>query len=114
MTDIIDSLLGPLIIVAVDLLAYVLVGRLGRRSKGTGIKYEPFAGGEPSVPPRGLYQSSLFIFAALFLVVETFALILASSFEAPSTSYPLLFLVGGGSVVVVTVTWFLLVGGGKF
>jgi NADH:ubiquinone oxidoreductase subunit 3 (subunit A) len=114
LTDITDSLLGPLIIVAVDLLAYVLVGRLGSRTKGTGIKYEPFAGGEPSVAPRGLYQSSLFIFAALFLVVETFALILASSFEAPSTSYPIFFLVGGGSVVVLTVTWFLLVGGGKF
>jgi NADH:ubiquinone oxidoreductase subunit 3 (subunit A) len=114
LTDITDSLIGPLIIVAADLLAYILVGRLGKRSRGTGVKYQPFSGGEKSVAPRGLYQSSLFIFAALFLVVETFALILASSFEASGAAYPILFLVGGGSVVVVTVTWFLSVGGGKF
>ena len=114
MTDFSDSLLGPLIIIVADLVAFVLVGRLGKRTKGQGIKYEPFAGGEPSVPSRGLYQSSLFIFAALFLVVETFALILASSFEASGSFYPLLFLVGGGSVVIFSVMWFLTVGGGRF
>jgi len=114
MTDVTDVLLGPIVIVVADLLAYVLVGRLGSRSKGSGTKYEPFAGGEKSVPARGLYQSSLFIFATLFLVVETFALILAGSFEASDAYYPLLFLVGGGSVVTLTVVWFLTVGGGKF
>ncbi len=114
MTDVTDVLLGPVLIVVVDLLAFVLVGRLGRHSRGSGVKYEPFAGGEKSVPSRGLYQSSLFIFATLFLVVETFALILAGSFEAPGAYYPLLFLIGGGSVVTLTVVWFLLVGGGKF
>lgn len=114
MTDVTDSLIGPLIIVLVDLVAFALVGRLGKRTKGSGVKYEPFAGGESSVAPRGLYQSSLFIFAALFLVVETFALILASSFEAPGAYYPMLFLLGGGSVVTVSVMWFLTVGGGRF
>ena len=114
MTDITDSLLGPLVIVAVDLIVFTLVGRLGRRTKGTGKKYEPFAGGEESVPTRGLYQSSLFIFAALFLVVETFALLLASSFEASSSYYPLLFLLGGGSVMTISVIWFLTAGGGRF
>ena len=114
MTDFTDSLLGPLIIIVADLLAFVLVGRLGRRSRGQGVKYEPFAGGEKSVPARGLYQSSLFVFAALFLVVETFALILAGSFEAPSSYYPLLFLVGGASVVTITVYWFMSTGGGTF
>jgi len=114
MTDFTDSLLGPLIIVVVDLLAFVLVGRLGRRSRGQGVKYEPFAGGEKSVPSRGLYQSSLFVFAALFLVVETFALIVAGSFEAPDYYYPLLFLVGGGSVVTITIYWFMATGGGTF
>jgi hypothetical protein len=113
MTDF-DSLLGPLLIIVIDLVAFVLVGRLGKRTTGKGVKYEPFAGGESSVPARGLYQSSLFIFAALFLVVETFALMLAGSFEAPSTYYPILFLLGGGSVVTFTVLWFLSVGGGKF
>jgi NADH:ubiquinone oxidoreductase subunit 3 (subunit A) len=114
MTDFTDSLLGPLIIVVVDMLAFVLVGRLGRRSRGQGVKYEPFAGGEKSVAPRGLYQSALFVFAALFLVVETFALILAGSFEAPGSYYPLLFLVGGGSVVTITIYWFISTGGGTF
>ncbi len=114
MTDFVDSLVGPLIIVVVDIIAFVLVGRLGKRSSGKGVKYEPFAGGEGSVPARGLYQSSLFVFAALFLVVETFALILAGSFEAPDPYYPLFFIVGGGSVVTFTILWFLSVGGGKF
>ncbi len=114
MTDFTDAIVGPLLIIVVDLLAYVLVGRLGKRSHGKGVKYEPFAGGEKSVPTRGLYQSSLFVFAALFLVVETFALILAGSFEAPDSYYPLLFLLGGGSVVTITVYWFMSAGGGSF
>jgi NADH:ubiquinone oxidoreductase subunit 3 (subunit A) len=114
MTDFTDSLLGPLIIVAADIIAFVLVGRLGKRTRGQGVKYEPFAGGEQSIPARGLYQSSLFIFAALFLVVETFALILAGSFEATGSYYPILFLAGGGSVLTFTVVWFLSAGGGKF
>jgi NADH:ubiquinone oxidoreductase subunit 3 (subunit A) len=114
MTDVFDSLLGPLIIVVVDIIAFLLVGRLGKRTKGSGTKYEPFSGGESYVPTRGLYQSSLFIFAALFLVVETFALLLASSFEAGSAYYPLLFLLGGGSVMTVSVVWFLTAGGGRF
>jgi NADH:ubiquinone oxidoreductase subunit 3 (subunit A) len=114
MTDVTDSLLGPLIIVAADLLVFLLVGRLGKRTRGTGSKYEPFSGGESSVPVRGLYQSSLFIFAALFLVVEAFALLLAGSFEAGGSYYPLLFLLGGGSVMTVSVAWFLTAGGGRF
>jgi len=114
MTDFTDSLLGPLIIVLVDIVAFILVGRLGKRTRGSGVKYEPFAGGEKFIPSRGLYQSSLFIFAALFLVVETFALILAGSFTAPGSYYPLLFLVGGGSVMTFTVVWYLSVGGGSF
>jgi NADH:ubiquinone oxidoreductase subunit 3 (subunit A) len=114
LTDVLDPLLGPILIVAADIFVFLLVGRLGRRTKGTGTKYEPFSGGEGSVPARGLYQSSLFIFAALFLVVETFALLLAGSFEAESSYYPLLFLLGGGSVMTVCVVWFLTVGGGRF
>jgi NADH:ubiquinone oxidoreductase subunit 3 (subunit A) len=114
MTDLTDILLGPLVIIIADILVFVAVGRLGKRSSGKGIKYEPFAGGEKSVPTRGLYRSSLFIFAALFLVVEAFALILAASFEAPTPYYPLLFLVGGGSAFTLTVWWFLTAGGGKF
>jgi hypothetical protein len=50
----------------------------------------------------------------LFMVVEALALILAGSFAAPSATYPLLFLVGGGSVLTVTVWWFITAGGGEF
>ena len=97
-----------------DLIVFTLVGKLGKRSSGKGTKYEPFAGGEQSIPTRGLYQSDLFIFAALFLVVEAFALLLAGSFAATSWFYPMLFLAGGGGVVTVVVWWYLLVGGGEF
>ena len=114
MTDFTDAILGPLIIIIVDLIAFLLVGSLGKRSRGSGVKYEPFAGGEKSVPSRGLYQSSLFVFAALFLVVEAFALILAGSFEATGTFYPLLFLIGGGSVGTITIYWYIATGGGTF
>jgi len=114
MTSVTDVVLGPLIIIIADIVVFVLVGRLGKRSSGSGVKYEPFTGGEESIPPRGLYRSNLFVFAALFLVVEALALILAGSFEAPSATYPLLFLIGGGSVLTITVWWFITAGGGEF
>ncbi len=109
-----DILLGPLIIVVADIVVFSLVGKLGKRTRGDGIKYQPFAGGEESIPARGLYQSDLFVFAALFLVAEAFALFLAGSFEASSAFYPILFLVGGGGAVMAVVWWYLVVGGGEF
>ena len=112
--DAIDAVLGPVIIVVADIIVFTVVGRLGRRSAGTGTKYRPFAAGEESVPTRGLYQTNLFVFAALFLVVEAFSLVLAGSFAAPSPLYPLLFLAGGGSVLTITVWWFVFAGGGEF
>jgi NADH:ubiquinone oxidoreductase subunit 3 (subunit A) len=114
MTAATDAILGPLIIVITDIVVFTIVGRLGKRSSGTGAKYQPFTGGEESIPARGLYKSNLFVFATLFLVVEALALILAGSFEAPSATYPLLFLIGGGSVLTVTVWWFISAGGGEF
>lgn len=114
MTDFTDVILGPLIIIVADFVAFLLVGRLGKHTRGRGVKYEPFSGGEKSVAPRGLYQSSLFVFAALFLVVEAFALILAGSFETSDSFYPLLFLVGGGSVGTIAIYWFISAGGGTF
>jgi NADH:ubiquinone oxidoreductase subunit 3 (subunit A) len=112
--DVFDVVMGPIIIVLADLVVFTLIGRLGRKSTGKGTKYQPFTGGEEAIPARGLYQSDLFIFAALFLVVEAFALLLAGSFAATSAFYPLLFLVGGGGVVMVVVWWYLIVGGGEF
>jgi NADH:ubiquinone oxidoreductase subunit 3 (subunit A) len=112
--DISEVILGPIAIVIADLVVFSLVGRLGKRTKGTGTKYEPFAGGESSIPTRGFYRSELFIFAVLFLVVEAFALLLAGSSAAASSYYPILFLAGGGGVITIAVWWYLLVGGGEF
>ena len=109
----IDIILAPLLIIVADIVIYVLVGRLGKRSSGEGVKYEPFTGGEVDIPKRGLYQSELFVFAALFMVVEAFALLLAGSFSATSNYYPLLFLVGGSGVIMLTIWWYIVVGGGK-
>jgi NADH:ubiquinone oxidoreductase subunit 3 (subunit A) len=109
-----DIMIAPLIIVVADVIIYALVGRLGTTSSGSGVKYEPFSGGEEDVPKRGLYQSELFVFATLFMIVETFALLLASSFAATSNYYPLLFLLGGSGVIILTVWWFLIAGGGRF
>ncbi len=113
MSTTLDVLVGPVIVVIADLIVFTLMGRLGKRTSGKGTKYQPFTGGEGSVPTRGLYQSSLFVFAALFLVVEAFALLLAGSFLATESYYPLLFLLGGGSVLTITVWWFLYPGGGE-
>ncbi len=114
MTDTLDILVGPLILVVADIIVLALVGRLGFRSTGKGAKYKPFTGGEEAGAIRGTYQSSLFVFAVLFLVVEAFALLLAGSYLASDSFYPLLFLTGGGAVLTITVWWFLYVGGGEF
>ena len=102
---------GPLLIVVVDLIVYIAVGRLGKRSSGKSNKYQPFTGGEEQIPVRGTYQSELFVFAAIFMVVEAFALLLAGSFASPTNFYPLLFLGGGGGAILI-ITWWLLVAGG--
>lgn len=110
----VDSLIAPIIVVLADVIVFVIFGRMGKKSSGTGSKYEPFTGGERDVPARGLYQSNLFVFASLFLIVEAFALILAGSFLSPDVFYPVLFLVGGSGVLTLVVWWLMLVGGGKF
>lgn len=107
-------ILGPILIVVANLIVYLLLGMLGKRSTGKGTKYSPFTGGEEEIPTRGLYRSELFVFAVLFLIAETFALLLSGSFEAPSNYYPLLFLGGGGGVILAAIFWFLKSGGGSF
>jgi len=104
-------IVGPILIVVADILVYVAVGKLGTKSSGKGGKYQPFTGGEEQIPARGTYQTELFVFAALFMVVEAFALILAGSFASPTNVYPLLFLAGGGGVIIVVTWWLLIVGG---
>lgn len=108
-----DIIIAPLLIVVADLIIYVMVGKLGTRSSGKSVKYEPFTGGEEDIPKRGLYQSELFVFSMLFMVVEAFALLLAGSYVATNNFYPLLFVLGGSGVIMLTVWWFLICGGGK-
>lgn len=103
-----------MLIVIADLIVYLAVGKLGRRSSGKGNKYQPFTGGEEEIPERGTYQSELFVFAALFMVVETFALLLAGSFASPTNLYPLLFLAGGGGAILIVTWWLMIAGGVKF
>jgi hypothetical protein len=105
---------GPILIVVADIIVYVAVGKMGKTSSGEGGKYQPFTGGEEQIPVRGTYQSELFVFAALFMVVEAFALILAGSFASTTNFYPLLFLAGGGGVILIVTWWLLLVGRVKF
>ena len=107
-------IIAPILIVIADVIVYLAVGRLSKRSSGKGVKFQPFTGGEEAIPSRGLYQSELFVFAALFMVVETFALLLAGSYLAPSNYYPLLFLGGGSGVILLVIWWFMTAGGGKF
>jgi NADH:ubiquinone oxidoreductase subunit 3 (subunit A) len=109
-----DLIIIPLLIVVANVSVYLLVGTWGRRTTGTGQKYEPFTGGEEAIPKRGLYRSELFVFAVLFMVAEVFALILAGSFMAPANYYPLLYLGGGSGVMLLVVLWFMHVGGGRF
>ena len=105
---------GPLLIVVADLIVYIAVGKLGKKSSGKGNRYQPFTGGEEQIPVRGTYQSELFVFAAIFMVVEAFALLLAGSFASPTNFYPLLFLGGGGGAILIVTWWLLIAGGVKF
>ena len=104
-------IVGPILIVVADIIVYVAVGKLGTKSSGKGNKYQPFTGGEEQIPVRGTYQSELFVFAALFMVVEAFALLVAGSFASPTNFYPLLFLAGGGGIIIIATWWLIIVGG---
>ncbi len=113
MSSIEAVILVPVLVVVADVVVYLAVGLLGKRSSGSGPKYEPFTGGEEQVPSRGLYQSGLFVFAVLFMVVESFALLLAGSYLSPSNYYPLLYLTGGTGAIFLVTLWFMRVGGGE-
>ena len=109
-----DEVIVPILIVAANLCVYLLVGTWGKRTRGTGPKYEPFTGGEEAIPRRGLYRSELFVFAVVFMVVEVFALVLAGSFMAPTNYYPIVYLAGGSGAILLIAVWFIQVGGGEF
>lgn len=102
-----------IVVIAGSMGFYLLAGRLGRSSQGSGSKYAPFTGGEKIPPSRGKYHSELFVYAALFMVFEVFALLLASAIHSSTTLLPLIFTTTGGVTIFAAVIWFVQTGGGK-
>jgi NADH:ubiquinone oxidoreductase subunit 3 (subunit A) len=108
---------GSIVAVAAVIVAsmglYVLSGRLGKSSQGTGTKFSPFTGGEELPQGRGRYHSELFVYAALFMVFEVFALLLASAIGTSNAFWPLVFTATGAITLFAAVLWFAETGGGK-
>lgn len=92
---------------------YFITGRLGRSSQGSGTKYSPFTGGEEIPQSRGKYHSELFVYAALFMVFEVFALLLASAIRSSSAIWPMLFTATGAITLFTAIVWFVQSGGSK-
>jgi NADH:ubiquinone oxidoreductase subunit 3 (subunit A) len=90
---------------------YILAGRLGKTSEGTGTKYAPFTGGEDIPASRGKYHSDLFVYAALFMVFEVFGLLLASAITSINLIWPLVFTATGSIAVMILLIWFVQTGG---
>jgi len=104
-------IIGVFLIVICNLVVYLIAGMAGRRISGQDPKCEPFMGGEENIPPRGHYRSELFVFAALFLVAESYTLALVSSYMSPSISNVVLYLLGGAAVILISVWWLVTAGG---
>ncbi len=101
------------VVVLASMALYLAAGRLGKSSQGSGSKYAPFTGGEEIPPARGKYHSDLFVYAALFMVFEVFALLLASAIRAGDSLWPLVFTATGGLTLFAAIMWFVETGGGQ-
>jgi len=104
-------ILGVFLIIICNLIVYLFAGMAGRRVSGQDPKCEPFMGGEENIPARGHYRSELFIFAALFLVAESYTLALVGSYLSPSIGNVVLYLIGGAAVILISVWWLVTAGG---
>ena len=100
-------------VIIVSMGFYILAGRLGKTTQGTGTKYAPFTGGEEVPASRGKYHAELFVYAALFMVFEVFGLLLASAITSVTIIWPILFTAMGGITVLVILIWFVQTGGSK-
>jgi NADH:ubiquinone oxidoreductase subunit 3 (subunit A) len=113
MSDTISTITAVASVVIASMLFYVLAGRLGKTSEGSGTKYAPFTGGEDIPVSRGKYHSDLFVYAALFMVFEVFGLLLASAISSLSLVWPLVFTAAGGIGVILILIWFVQTGGSE-
>ncbi len=113
MTDYVPVTAAVASVIIVSMLFYMLAGRFGKTSTGSGTKYAPFTGGEEIPASRGKYHSDLFVYAALFMVFEVFGLLLASAISSLSLVWPLVFTAAGGVAVLVILIWFVQTGGSE-
>ena len=113
MQDIVSTIAAVAAVVIASMIFYVLAGRMGKTSEGSGTKYAPFTGGEDLPASRGKYHSDLFVYAALFMVFEVFGLLLASAVTSLSTIWPIVFTATGGIAVMIKLIWFVQTGGSE-
>lgn len=109
----IETITALTTVVIASMALYLLTGRLGKSTEGTGSKYEAFSGGEELPQQRGKYHSELFVYAALFMVFEVFALLIAAAVASSSATWPLLFTGTGAAVIFSAVVWFTKAGGSQ-
>ncbi len=108
-----STVVAVVTVIFASMAFYLLAGRMGRSSQGSGYKYAPFTGGEELPQSRGKYHSELFVYAALFVAFEVFALLLASAIRAADIIWPLVFTAAGGICLFVAVIWFVGTGGSQ-
>ena len=108
-----NSIVAIATVVIASMGFYLIAGRLGKSSQGTGPKYAPFTGGEELPQGRGRYHSELFVYAALFMVFEVFALLLASAIGSSNALWPLIFTAAGAITLFAAVVWFAQTGGSR-
>lgn len=111
--DLEPTILAVSVVIIASLSFYLLSGRLGKSSKGSGSKYDPFTGGEEVPHSRGKYFSELFVYAALFMVFEVFALLLAGAIRSSTTFWPMVFTATGAIGLFVAMVWFVQTGGSR-
>jgi len=109
----VTTVVSVTVVVLASLGFYLIAGRLGKSTQGSGQKYAPFTGGEEITPARGKYHSELFVYAALFMVFEVFALLLASAVRASDVLWPLVFTAAGGITLFAAIMWFVQTGGSR-
>lgn len=113
MADDLSIITAVVSVIVASMGFYILAGRLGKTSEGSGTKYAPFTGGEEIPTSRGKYHSNLFVYAALFMVFEVFGLLLASAIASINMIWPMVFTATGSIAILVILIWFVQTGGSE-